>query len=341
MLFMRLRCAAVLLLSLVSAAAYAQTVHTITPSSGPVSGGQEVTVTGNFGFWPYGLIFGTVHVPATRVDEHTLRAITPPHPAGTVPVTIFEYDIGINTDLTYTFEGDSTTAFDRVLLPIFLPPVFGRNGSEFRTDFVAYNSGESPILAYGLQWSCGSVGCSEEDLSFYIAERSEAGGESVVRNGAPGRFVLVPRSASNDLHMQLRAYDVSREATNFGTEIPIVHADEMRSDPVVFLDVPTDPRFRNMLRIYSSHVGRVRVTIEGAGNYRSEQSIHLAGKSDPYDPGYAAFTEFPVGSGAVRVTVDLPADGGPDPSPAAPDVWAFITVTNNETQHITVISPQR
>lgn len=341
---MQWRRAAVLLLSLAAVTTFAQTPHTITPDSGPVSGGQEVLVTGDFGLWPYGLIFGSVGVPATRVDEHTLRAITPPHPPGTVTVTIFEYDIGISTDLTYTYEGDAAAAFDRVLLPILLPPIAGRNGSEFRTDFRAYNRSEQPVLIHGLFGDCGAIPCPDnhDDRGIYIAPLYEYGDQAKFwMSGTPGAFVYVPRSQMNDLSMQLRAYDVSREATNFGTEIPVVHADEMRPDEITFVGIPTDPRFRNTLRIYSTAQQPMHVTIEGPGGLLVDQVVHLSTPADQFDPAYAAFVDFPDSPGPVRVRIWSALPEIVNPPVTVPDFWAFITVTNNDTQHITVISPQR
>src|SRR5918993_4086704 len=106
----------------------------ISPASGPSGGGNEVTVKGNFGTWPYGLIFGGVSVPAERRDEHTLVAIAPPHLPGIVPVIVFEGDFGIETGLTYAYTGPMEDGFERLLLPVFTPPIHGAFGSEFRTE---------------------------------------------------------------------------------------------------------------------------------------------------------------------------------------------------------------
>jgi len=325
----------------------AQTTWSITPDSGPTSGGQEVIVKGQFGLWPYGLIFGTASVPATRVDDTTLRAITPPHPSGTVDVVVFEYDMGISTGLTYTYVDDEEGAFERVLLPIFLQPIFGAHGSEFVTDFQAYNRSELPILMYGLQHECDALPCyGPPDGGLYFAPRWGLAGSDVQYGGNPGAFVYVPRSQANDLAMQLRVYDVSREATNFGTEIPVVREDDLIFADITLLGVPTDARFRNTLRIYGTWGWNVIVRIEGAGGYLAEHVVTLSESQTPYDPAYGVFTAFPNDIGPVRVTIDIEP---PDcciidplpPLPSPPAIWGFITVTNNDTQHITVISPQR
>jgi hypothetical protein len=48
-----------------------------------------------------------------------------------------------------------------------------------------------------------------------------------------------------------------------------------------------------------------------------------------FSPAYGVFTDFPIGDEPVRVSID-----------ADQPIWAFISVTNNETQMITTITPQ-
>jgi hypothetical protein len=66
--------------------------------------------------------------------------------------------------------------------------------------------------------------------------------------------------------------------------------------------------------------------------------MSLTGSSDPFEPAYASFADFPVDAGTVRVTITV------DPIitllPVEVPIWAFITVTNNDTQAITTITPQ-
>lgn len=61
----------------------------------------------------------------------------------------------------------------------------------------------------------------------------------------------------------------------------------------------------------------------------------------PFHPSYAAFTDFPnpatFPGDKFTVLVGIARGPGnviPPPTP----LWAFITVTNNETQHITTIT---
>lgn len=300
--------------------------YTITPASGPSTGGTVVRITGPLGDWPYSVVFDEASATTTtRIDDHTLEAITPAHPAGISRVRLFEYDIYIDTGLTFEFIGR-----DQYLLPVFIEPIQGAFGSEFRTELHGFNTGQNPLDIWGLETTCRpsppicnwltdamvTLLPNETDIADYFA----------FQTGSPGRFIEVPFEQAEDLSLSLRVYDTSRAAENFGTEIPVVHRSEFRRKPFTLLDVPTDPRFRNTLRVYAHAETAVRVQF---GN--ETHLLTLRPGAHVFDPAYAQFTAFPTGTQPIRVTIT--------PDPTGPAVWAFISVTNNETQHITTITP--
>ena len=227
---------------------------------------------------------------------------------------------------------------ERVLLPLFTAPITGQHGSEFRSEFLMMNRSNEPLVGYGLEFVC-PVLCGGDFLRTFTLEPDFIETE-FVRTGNPGRFMFLPTARINEVVMQMRAYDVSREATNFGTEIPVVRAEGMRPDEITFIGVPTDSRFRNTLRIYSTHQQPMHVTIEGPAALL-DQVVHLSSPKNQFDPAYAAFVQFPADAGPVRVRIWSALPEIVNPPVTVPDFWAFITVTNNDTQHITVISPQR
>ena len=317
---------------------------TISPDRGPVAGGTVVTIKGQFGEWPYGVIFGSVHVPATRVNATTLTAITPPHLPGQYPVVVFEYDFGIETGLTFTFEGEAEGQFDRLLLPVFSRPVPGAFGSEFRSDLTVRLAGGEAVDLYGLQQRCPVTCIVPDDAPISLtAQNPQLQSDDLEPQGKPGRFVYLPKGQLDRVAVNLRAYDTSRAAENFGTEIPIVRADAFTSncaEHITLVNVPSDPGFRNTLRIYGHAAPGantdVIVQIQSDG-VNTIHGLKLSGSGTLFDPYYAEFTNFPVGTGRMRVRLSNPVC----PS-IAPQVsyWAFISVTNNETQHITTITPQ-
>lgn len=309
----------------------------ITPSSGPSTGGTPVTIKGNFGFWPYGLILGGTGVTATRIDEHTLTAITPPHPAGTVDVGVFEYDIGLATGLTFTFTEAANDPFERVLLPIFAPPAKGAFGSEFHTTLRVLNASDSHDITI--------FGADQPDLGGTDhVTRLRPGGDALLgRNlnnpysGNPGRFIYVRKDELPELGAHLRVFDVTREANSFGTEIPLVREDEFNaSAPIAFPSVPIDPRFRTTLRVYALAATVVQVKV-GTQTF----DVRVPAGADQYEPAYATFTDFPTsGNGAINVVI-TPPTLTLSPVSYGPPIWAMLTITNNDTQQITTMTPQR
>ena len=311
----------------------AQVPLSIAPAEGNVMGGTTVTIRGELLPHEYTVYFDSVRaLSATRVDATTIVAVTPPNVTGTSNVILQVF--GVNTDpgLRFTYTGDPRAAFERFLLPVFTPPVPGAFGSEFRTDFDARNlSMYYGMPVFGLSDACcgGPIDPRRPahlgGYDYLHGIGSFAG--ALVPNGTPGRFAYVEKERAWGFNPNLRAYDTSRSAENFGTEIPVVRGGEFRTETFALLGVPLDPRFRNTLRIYAYEA--VTVRIQGLGGTRT---VQLSGSNDAFTPFYAQISDFPTGSGVTDVIIERPGVGT--------GVWAFITVTNNETQHITTIAPR-
>jgi hypothetical protein len=127
---------------------------------------------------------------------------------------------------------------------------------------------------------------------------------------------------------------------NFGTEIPVVREREMTSRSLDLVAVPTDSRFRRTLRIYATGPTFLWVNFtDGAETF--QRTVTLAAGGDGFEPAYAELSDFPTfASGAKQATVTIEAPPTASPFPQPP-YWAFISVTNNDTQVITTITPQR
>lgn len=234
---------------------------------------------------------------------------------------------------------------ERLLLPVFTPPVHGAHGSEFHTELRMANLGEDPILLLGLEGDCHFI-CPP--VPVYILDAgAEVGPGDIDFNGSPGRFVFVAQDQIDSLSMNLRVHDVTHQAENFGTEIPIVRESQFVDGPITFVGVPTDPRFRNSLRIYASFPMDVMVTVGD----RQPVRVSLTGPDitfppttipDLSKPAYGFFSDFPIDGQPVRVTVEpaLNIIISSQLLPFETPIWAFITVTNNETQAIATITPQ-
>jgi hypothetical protein len=236
------------------------------------------------------------------------------------------------------------TPSERVLLPILIPPVHGAFGSEFHTDLRIANDSENVVFLLGLDSLRCSPICLPTLFPLTLDPNEEVGPEDITLNGSPGRFVFIAADQVSSVAMNLRVHDVTRGGLNYGTEIPIVRESDFKTNRITFVGVPTDARFRNTLRIYGESPIDVLVTVGDlppvrvrlTGGFTFPGGIDL---SDFFRPSYVAFSSFPTGIAPVRVTVEA------DPDfvsllPIEVPLWAFITVTNNDTQVISTITPQ-
>jgi len=143
-----------------------------------------------------------------------------------------------------------------------------------------------------------------------------------------------------------RIQDISRQAQTWGTEIRVVREREFTTQPVLLVNVPMDGRFRLMLRVYDID-GRadavVRVEVFPFGSSPVGQvDLALAppsGRHPRYKPSYVQYEDL---RGLIPPGFNPGAVVGVRITPLTPGlrIWAFISVTNNETQHVTTVTPQ-
>ena len=65
-------------------------------------------------------------------------------------------------------------------------------------------------------------------------------------------------------------------------------------------------------------------------------TVQISTTADSFEPSYGELTTFPQSATPTTATVTIE----PAPGSSVGPLWGFITVTNNDTQHITAISPQ-
>ena len=230
----------------------------------------------------------------------------------------------------------------RLLLPIFLPQINGAFGATFVTSLSLYNRGTSPISVFGISPDCRIIVCGPP---LGLPGRTVL--TAFTRTGNPGALIYIPSSEEGDFAAVLRTQDITRQSQTWGTEIPVIRDSNFLSDPIALLDLPLDDRFRLALRVYGATPDSAEVRVRIFNNQTNTQIndfvMDLAAGADVYQPSYGSFFGFPRGSGII-----LPDPGQPPAStirveiePVTPGLryWAFVSVTNNETQHITVIAP--
>ena len=218
----------------------------------------------------------------------------------------------------------SLTAFLFPLVPADKVP--GANGSLWTTELVIENSSDHAI-------TLSNNGCPicltppPPGVPVTVPAHSTVRNPPIVQTVLGAYlFVFDPADAAA-LRMQMRVRDMSREAETFGTEVPVVPVSQFRPT-IRLLDVPTDSRFRVTLRIYSTTYGIVpHVTVLPPNGTTPLRSITV-----PLDRGAAAALN-PV-AGVSEPLVRVVVDSG-DPLAT---LWAFVSVTNNDTQDVTTIT---
>jgi cation transport regulator ChaC len=276
-----------------------------------------------------------------RVEgEHLVFDAPRRNATGETHVTIVRNnaDIFLRGALAYydTTKPPDPSIFERILIPLLFNTK-GANGSDWRSELTALNPAPWTIQSYNdlgtivspcLEGPCG------ERLGPGELLKLDGG------NFANGHLFLVPRNDADGVAFSLRVRDVSRVAEGFGTEIPVVRErDFFRNQRISLLDVPVDPRYRARLRVYSlepfpnSYPAVANVLITYADGSESESTIMLARPCHGDACDKPAFGEIDLRAGAGEA-VDVSV-AGPHDSPT----WAFISVTNNETQQVTLVLP--
>lgn len=343
------------------ALAYAQfaappVITAITPASGPP--GTAVTIFGeNFdlppGFacilpCPTKVLFDTIEVTPREASDKRLVVIAPPHAPGAAVLTVMTGDARVAFG-TFTYEGDPEAQYEFVLLPIYIDgSVRGVGGSQWQTDFWVRNDGGTGVSL--APWVCPP---GQSCPAVFPLTRALQPSESLhnlppfVRapTNNPGRILYYTKGAK--LSTTLRVADVSRQSLNAGTELPVLRSDDFAGSTIQLLNVPAGTTFRHMLRIYdltaSATIFRVNVYKQVEGSASGEVVASFELKTVPTQtapfrdlPAYAQSElnpYFPAGlEGPLRIEVFPQTPGA--------RFWSFVSITNNDTQLVTLSTPQ-
>jgi hypothetical protein len=344
-----------------SAAVAAPVITSVTPSQGPVAGGTTVVIRGT-GFSnscvicsppfadPAVYFKGSLATSVEFVDSTTLRAVTPPNVPGVVDVTVLEIyssEPGESTlSNAFTYVGNVYEAFDPILFPIFSPPVHGQSGSEFVTAARLWNRGLNTVKVFGYDTTCTLFDPPiDPNVPMPISPRGSELRLFPECSQAPARLFYVAKGDAS-ITGSLRVFELSRQADNHGVEIPVVRRSDFSEDSIALMSVPNYSKFRLTLRVYGLDNAPDFVDVSvlsGGGQLNSFHQVPLQHSSDPFVPSYAIFTDFPpvtTFDDELTILVETPRGPGGAIIPGSP-IWAFLTITNNETQHITTITPHQ
>lgn len=167
---------------------------------------------------------------------------------------------------------------------------------------------------------------------------------------ALGQFIYVRAEDFDEVQLNARIYDQSRQQQTAGAEIPTPRDDAFRGGLLMMLNIPVAPEYRHTLRIYDAdgrHGARVAVRIfanaEAAPRVTTVHALSLPAETQLVTtarlPVHPASVQLELGQltplaglESVRVEVE-PVDQGLR-------LWSFVSITNNLTHHVTTVTPQ-
>jgi hypothetical protein len=249
-------------------------------------------------------------------------------------------------------------AYEKVLLPsVVNVPLPGSFGSRWVTRLIVTNPTNHDIDEYYARLYATEGHQAVEPMSTPLPANSTVEVSTIQDDpsvGSRGIFYFIDRRFIDQVQISLRVQDLSRQSQTWGTALPVVRERQFVNRTVTLNDVRVDASSRMALRIYSldtTQPSKVKVSIYGfragllantppdvllgSGEFDLRRFTPIGPGADNPAPNFFELSQLdaiaPV-SGDDRVRVDItPLD--------ASRIWAFASITNNETQHVTIIAP--
>jgi hypothetical protein len=313
------------------------------------------------------LAFGPQAVVCTRrrleAGVHAPLTVTTTAPASEGSFTIYARVRGEGHSDPFTLNDSATltvrvgeeevpppppAAWNMRLLPVIGEDIPGSGGTLWRTEVTALINGDTGLVAQPTECTFANGPCGSPQFPtrqpFNAYEYRFAG----FLQGAVGQFVYVHENADPNVHFNIRVYDVSRQEETAGAEVPIPRQDDFTSAPVSIVGIPVAPQYRHTLRIYDRDArngGQVQIRLYA--NQETTPRVTLvrplavppgARTTTPYNlPTHPGVIQLELGqhmnlAGLESVRVDI------EPIDAGLRLWSFVSVTNNDTHHVTTFS---
>jgi len=307
------------------------------PYAVPVTGGRITFLSPTYPSDNRVTIDG-VTVPAGLASDSPPYFEAPPHAPGAVDVVVNLLGSSKVTAKAAVIYYDPASTDPAIFEPIVFPVSFkgpGALGSQWVTEsFISW--GEPPFFRDHLP-------CC---LSFIAGNSAE-----LLTNANPwGHVLYAIRGTADSVDLASRIRDTSHQAQTAGTEVPVARERDFRSR-LNFMNVPVDSRYRVMLRLWA-------IGDDPFGN--SQQFIvavpvNLLSTPVPFLPiTLAKIPGTAMWFGSIDVTSLLtqtlstpttlqvyPSGYRSDAVPLAfPRIWGMLSITNNDTQQVTIVSPQ-
>lgn len=304
----------------------------VTPNAGMP--GDVITIRGKL--LGTGVTFGGVGATVVNATSDQLVVRAPQHDSGPVDVE----SAALHSTAAFYYVPNNGPPDPAFYEPLLIPVAFtgsGAFGSQWTTEVSLRNENDFPLEVLPL--NSLSPECNLISLGKCAGNPPARSTAVIDALSAPqGLLTYLPRQAAPKVHLGLLVRDLSRQAQSLGTQIPVVREKDFFDRPLELLNVPTDPRFRVSLRVYDLGTPNgIHCTIQPLSGDETlvDTFVFPAG----HDPSYAQISDlvatYPqlAGKGPLRITIDPPIAGNPT-------LWAFASVTNNDTQQVTAISPE-
>lgn len=164
-----------------------------------------------------------------------------------------------------------------------------------------------------------------------------------------GQYFYMRPGDARKFRFNARIYDDARVERTAGAEVPVVRDADFTSDVIALLNIPVLPAYRHTLRVYDADArdgALVRIRIyrgdelePHADTVRALRTLIRQTTTTALLPTHPAYAQ-------EELSQLLPLEGleplRVEIEPVTPGVrlWAFVSVTNNETHHVTVVTPQ-
>lgn len=348
-----------MLFTTLAAAGQVPVVTAIQPNQGPSDGGTTVQIIGDNLSVPVQCIlpcpprvtFGDVTVDAREESDERFTVTTPAHEPGTVDLEIeIPGRDKVVVEDGFTFIGGQDAGYEQVLIPIYIRDVVpGANGTQWKTEFRIRNDGKEPVTL--APWECPiNMACPPVFPLTYTLPAGQSlhnpENFAVTYGSNPSRLLYISQPAQ--VSMNLRVADASRGTLNGGTEIPIIRPSELLRTTGQLLHVPmNDPKFRVLVRLYDVAYNNSQFTVRlfhsDVGNDSAVHTEVLNATSPYYGPfrSEAAYVQLDF-TELLKLRKAWPASVRIEIEPMTPGsrYWAFAAITNNETQLVTLVTPQ-
>jgi hypothetical protein len=239
--------------------------------------------------------------------------------------------------------------YERVLVPVFyFGP--GAGSSQWFTRVAAINGGDTKVElvrpAFEGSPLCGGVcGCGVNAVMNPTDEKFMC---QTLADPA-GVVLFVPKNASAAVQFQSWIGEQSRGSS---CEIQVVRQKDLRTAKSFLLNLPADPRYRVALRVFDAfsrdglqvrvraldprnldHIAIVETTLTLRTTIRT-----FVAEPFPWQPAFAMIGDLTAaypqllayGNYFLEITPIKPLDS----------FWALATITNNETQQVTTVTPR-